>query len=1034
MPITASYAFKQAMKAPIKQLRTTIVLESGDNVITYTGNDNLTNLTINTSGNYFKAATGALEFTLLGVDYDLIGYKATVTLAVLTDAANDTWESTDIGYYRVTEQKVNLETGLTSFKGVDALGYLATQPYVTGTINYPITVANLATAVVANTSVGLVTDVSTLPNGTYTIGEDLYQNINNVTYRDILGEVAGATATVCGALTGTGDVAFVPPQLTASEAISYDNLKTIKLKDRYGRVSSVVLSRQPQEDNVAVVDEETTKEPAGKNLFDLNKVTDVSNKDASSGSFTAVNKWAARIVLEQNVKKMLQPSTTYTFSADVTLTAAPSSTTSGANHNRLILLYKAGAVNADMLSTDTRQEKDNWQVGETKHLTRTFTTPSDLTGYTILCYCYYSGSAGTGTFEYSNAQLELGTSKTSFEAYKPNGIVSVKLANNEILDDSRETLATPILNAVKGLGYTPFEATTEGHGWHTVGDRLAVYQTAPTLPLDYQELTYIASETTQWIDTGVLPQDINTIEADVTLEAGNSTNWNFLIGGNYEDIITSGTSNRLAIYTRLINGNWTLGIGAGQGYFDAGSNYWALGDRKKVTAKITSTQYELSVGGVVIKSGTTSADARPVSQTTVPTLCYQYKSNRLRNYGWAGKIYSLKLYKGNTLIRDFAPCYRKSDSVAGLFDKVNGVFYTNAGSGSFAKGAEVAQPQPIAEVVITDVKLNLTGGISETIKGEALTESQTNYSLAGGIAKTIYNTEIKVDKQNQEISSVVSQLNQLSDSTAENFTQVNQTINNITTTIQETGGGNIILNSVGYDTEPDGSGLVGWTNTGTVSSVTSPESISYGAVSGNEINLGASSSITQRVAVDGSNAQKYSLSFKAKKSTVGQATVTLSNSIDNYVITLPAGTAYNWQSFDLTDFTASENYFDVTIATNGATTLFGITDLMLNVGNTTMQWVQASSEILNTQVAVTKNGVKVRSSIYDGDYVEITPLGFNGYSDASGSTQTVFTLNRDTTKVQKLRAETQMEMPPLKIVPITSGSNTGWAFVKMEDN
>jgi hypothetical protein len=46
----------------------------------------------------------------------------------------------------------------------------------------------------------------------------------------------------------------------------------------------------------------------------------------------------------------------------------------------------------------------------------------------------------------------------------------------------------------------------------------------------------------------------------------------------------------------------------------------------------------------------------------------------------------------------------------------------------------------------------------------------------------------------------------------------------------------------------------------------------------------------------------------------------------------------------------------------------------------------------------------------------------------------VFTLNRDTTKVQKLRAESQMEMPPIKIVPITSGSNTGWAFVKMEDN
>lgn len=1009
MPITASYAFKQAMKAPIKQLRTTIVLESGDSVITYTGNDNLTNLTINTSGNYFKAATGALEFTLLGVDYNLIGYKATVTLAVLTDAANDTWESADIGYYRVTEQKVNLETGLTSFKGVDALGYLATQPYVAGTINYPITVANLATAVVANTSVGLVTNVSTLPNGTYTIGEDLYQNINNVTYRDILGEVAGATATVCGALTGTGDVAFIPPQLTASEAISYDNLKTIKLKDRYGRVSSVVLSRQPQEDNVAVVDEETTKEPAGKNLFDLDKVTDVSNKDASSGSFTAVNKWAARIVLEQNVKKMLQPSTTYTFSADVTLAAAPSSTTSGANHNRLILLYKPSSTNCDMLCTDTRQEKDAWQVGETKHLTRTFTTPSDLTGYTILCYCYYSGSAGTGTFTYSNAQLELGTSKTSFEAYKPNGIVSVKLANNEILDDSRETLATPILNAVKGLGYTPFEATTEGHGWHTVGDRLAVYQTSPTLPLDYQELTYIESvQANQHINTGVnWTQGLTNVDVTIDAQCLATTNDSIVL-------IQRGITPTVSNWNGAYKNKWG----------NLASNLFDISCLTRVTMKsvFTDTTAVTTINGV---TKTRSGGTANVGEFIIGTLS---------SYSTTYRLYKASMSVNGVLVRDFVPCYRKSDSVAGLFDKVNGVFYANAGSGSFAKGAVVAQPQPIAEVVITDVKLNLTGGISETIKGEALTESQTNYSLAGGIAKTIYNTEIKVDKQNQEISSVVSQLNQLSDSTAENFTQVNQTINNITTTIQETGGGNIILNSVGYDTEPDGSGLVGWTNAGTVSSVTSPESVSYGAVSGNEINLGASSSITQRVAVDGNNTQKYSLSFKAKKAAVGKVTVTLSNSIDNYVITLPAGTAYNWQSFSLTDFTASENYFNVTIATGSGVTQFAITDLILNVGNTTMQWVQASSEILNTQVAVTKNGVKVRSSVYDGDYVEITPLGFNGYSDASGSTQTVFTLNRDTTKVQKLRAESQMEMPPIKIVPITSGSNTGWAFVKMEDN
>ena len=1018
MPITASYAFKQAMKAPIKQLRTTIVLESGDDVVTYTGNDNLTNLTINTSGNYFKAATGALEFTLLGVDYDLIGYKATVTLAVLTDADNDTWESADIGYYRVTEQKVNLETGLTSFKGVDALGFLATQPYVAGTITYPITVANLATAVVANTSVGLITDVSTLPNGTYTIGEDLYKNISNVTYRDILGEVAGATATVCGALTGTGDVAFIPPQLTASEAISYDNLKTIKLKDRYGRVSSVVLSRQPQEDNVAVVDETTAGLPAGKNLV---RYSDSFRKGGAAAGITPT-------VEEDGTLKVVATSGNGNWHTDWWDGRMPTSMPDVEN------MFKEG----DEFTISFTVKKESGATGKPTIYIKDGMGYWNLVGDISEEYSeiYYTGNwkkannmrmhigwrPCVGTFYIKNFMIKKG-SYAPYEPFKPNGNIEVKLANNEILDDNRETLATPILNAVKGLYYSPFEATTEGHGWHTVGDRLAVYQTSPNLPLEYQEVEYIKSQNYAWIDTGYVPLNRPGFYIDMQVDE------------EQNDAAFAGT--------RGTNENWTTF------YYIVNNNKWGF---RYGTA--TATQYPTStvtlgtrhtfsanyLGDMKYKfDGVSFYDipsAYDIFYETTPTLAlFGQKLGggqiaTLTSY----RLYSCRITEGGEIKRDFVPCYRKSDNVAGLFDKVNGVFYTNAGSGTFIVGADVPAPQPIAEVVITDVKLNLTGGISETIKGEALTESQTNYSLAGGIAKTINNTEIKVDKQNQEISSVVSQLNQLSDSTAENFTQVNQTINNITTTIQETGGGNIILNSVGYDTEPDGSGLVGWTNTGTVSSVTSPESVSYGAVSGNEIDLGASSSITQRVAVDGNNTQKYSLSFKAKKAAVGKVTVTLSNSIDNYVITLPAGTAYNWQSFSLTDFTASENYFNVTIAANSAVTLFGITDLILNVGNTTMQWVQASSEILNTQVAVTKNGVKVRSSVYDGDYVEITPLGFNGYSDASGSTQTVFTLNRDTTKVQKLRAESQMEMPPIKIVPITSGSNTGWAFVKMEDN
>ena len=131
----------------------------------------------------------------------------------------------------------------------------------------------------------------------------------------------------------------------------------------------------------------------------------------------------------------------------------------------------------------------------------------------------------------------------------------------------------------------------------------------------------------------------------------------------------------------------------------------------------------------------------------------------------------------------------------------------------------------------------------------------------------------------------------------EEFTKVTQNIKNVVTTIQTTGGGNLIKNSVGYAKNQDGT-LVEWAknNVGSVKSYTSPESRSYGAVSGNVIELKKGASITQRLNVASSGKIPYSLSFKCKKGTIGTATVKLSNTIDSFVITIPENKEIIWQS------------------------------------------------------------------------------------------------------------------------------------------
>ena len=54
-----------------------------------------------------------------------------------------------------------------------------------------------------------------------------------------------------------------------------------------------------------------------------------------------------------------------------------------------------------------------------------------------------------------------------------------------------------------------------------------------------------------------------------------------------------------------------------------------------------------------------------------------------------GRLYYCRFYDNNNLIRDFIPARRKSDNVVGLYDKLNNVFYTNSGSGSFVAGNDI---------------------------------------------------------------------------------------------------------------------------------------------------------------------------------------------------------------------------------------------------------------------------------------------------------------------------------------------------------
>ena len=188
------------------------------------------------------------------------------------------------------------------------------------------------------------------------------------------------------------------------------------------------------------------------------------------------------------------------------------------------------------------------------------------------------------------------------------------------------------------------------------------------IPSAYQEVEYIQSTGTQYIDTGFNPnQDTRTV---MTCE---------IISGSLCYVFGTWLEHPQSMYSVY----WT--------------NYWGVdyaSSRTEYTEE-TSQKVTIDMNKNVITIGNTT---KTVTKTTftAPASLTLFALNNSSNanpgqpdYFATAKLYQCKMYDNGTLIRDFIPCYRKADNVAGMYDLVNNVFYTNAGTGSFTVGANV---------------------------------------------------------------------------------------------------------------------------------------------------------------------------------------------------------------------------------------------------------------------------------------------------------------------------------------------------------
>jgi len=190
-----------------------------------------------------------------------------------------------------------------------------------------------------------------------------------------------------------------------------------------------------------------------------------------------------------------------------------------------------------------------------------------------------------------------------------------------------------------------------------------------TFNASYQQVEYLESSGTQYIDTGVVSQP--EIQASINFYRGSSSNSGTLIGS------TNNSSKRLYVTVSNV-------------YELATTNYY-YSSATPATGRVVNIKVIFNNGDSKIYENNSSVISS--SDTNIGN------ANNLfllaRNKGpsvdriLTCRIYDCKIISALTIARIFIPCYRKSDSVAGLYDMVNGVFYTNSGTGTFAVGADV---------------------------------------------------------------------------------------------------------------------------------------------------------------------------------------------------------------------------------------------------------------------------------------------------------------------------------------------------------
>ena len=197
------------------------------------------------------------------------------------------------------------------------------------------------------------------------------------------------------------------------------------------------------------------------------------------------------------------------------------------------------------------------------------------------------------------------------------------------------------------LPATPYSTAKDSNPWKQPVQMFINTGASSTISSGLVELDYIESTGVQAIDTLVIAKDITKVVTDFQLVS-----------------VVSGTESQVMAVWSDVNNCMQCGSN--------GTNFMATS--RGTTYSQTSNVLARTIG--------TSA---PVGSPNISISIFAQN-----NTSWLSKakLYSCKIYKDTTLVRNFIPAKRVSDGMCGLWDKVNYKFYTDINGNNFKAGAE----------------------------------------------------------------------------------------------------------------------------------------------------------------------------------------------------------------------------------------------------------------------------------------------------------------------------------------------------------